>query len=285
MSVTQRPNFLFIGPDKTGSSWMFEILRDHPEAFVPVVKDLYFFDRYYGRGLEWYWSFFADAPATARAVGELSHDYLFSPEAAGRIARDLPGVRLMTSLRDPVERSFSHYLYMIRSGRTRASFADALAEFPELVDKSLYAHHLKAYYDLFDTSRIKVLMFEDLRADAQAYAREMFDFLGLGFDPAIEYDRQVLPASRPRSFLVARLAKQGAEAARSLGLAGLVGRIKHSRVAQSLYAPYSAKDKPRMDPAVGERLRARFAPDVERLQGLIGRDLSHWLPGGAVHAR
>ena len=130
-----KPTFLFIGPDKTGSTWLYEVLRQHAACYVPPVKDIYFFDRHYERGLDWYLSFFEPAPAGSLAAGELSHDYLFSPQAADRIARDLPNVRLLTSLRDPAERTFSHYLYMIRSGRTRLDFAAALEQFPELVDE------------------------------------------------------------------------------------------------------------------------------------------------------
>jgi len=119
-----KPTFLFIGPDKSGSTWLYEVLRQHAQCFVPPVKDIYFFDRYYERGLDWYFRFFEAAPPGTLAAGELSHDYLFSSAAAERIAQDLPGVKLITSLRDPAERTFSHYLYMIRSGRTRLDFAD-----------------------------------------------------------------------------------------------------------------------------------------------------------------
>src|SRR5262245_51708602 len=94
-----RPDFLFIGPDKCGSSWLFEVLRQHPLCFVPPAKDLYFFDRYYARGWAWYERHFAAAPTGCRARGELSHDYLFSPLAAERIAASLPEVRLLTILR------------------------------------------------------------------------------------------------------------------------------------------------------------------------------------------
>lgn len=275
----KKPTFLFIGPDKTGSSWLYDILRQHPRCFVPAVKDLYFFDRYYERGLAWYCRYFEDAPADALAIGELSHDYLFSPLAADRIAADLPGVTLLTSLRDPVERSFSHYLYMIRSGRTRLSFEDALRTFPELVDNSLYGRHLAEYARRFSAQQLHVLMFEDLVADSRRFARAVFDALGLPFVEDLDYARHVLPASRPRSFALARLAKLGAVAARDLGLAALVGRVKHSRLAQTLYVSYGRDDKPRIAPETARALRLTFAPDIERLQALVGRNLASWLPG------
>ena len=158
-----RPNFLYIGPDKSGSTWLFHVLSRHPECYVPAAKDIYFFDRYYDRGLEWYLSFFKDAPPKAKAIGELSHDYLFSAQAASRIARDLPCVRLVTNLRNPVERTFSHYLYLVRSGKTNQSFEIALEQFPELIDNSLYAKHLSAYFREFRRANIRVLFFDRLQ--------------------------------------------------------------------------------------------------------------------------
>ncbi len=58
-SVT--PNFMYIGPDKAGSSWLHEVLLIHPQVYMPVAKDLYFFDRYYDRGMSWYLSQFEGA--------------------------------------------------------------------------------------------------------------------------------------------------------------------------------------------------------------------------------
>ena len=48
--MTRLPNFIYIGPDKAGSSWLHEMLIGHPEVYLTPAKDLYFFDRYYDRG-------------------------------------------------------------------------------------------------------------------------------------------------------------------------------------------------------------------------------------------
>jgi len=274
------PNFLYIGPDKSGSTWLYEVLRAHPQCFVPSVKDIYFFDRYYENGLAWYERFFRHAPAGSIAVGELSHDYLFSERAAERIARDLPDVRLLTFLRDPVERSFSQYLYMIRSGMTRATFPEACAAFPEIIDNSLYFKHLEAYLSRFDRSRIRILLFDDLVSDAPTFATRVLEYLGLEPRLDIDYAVPVLPASRPRSFRAARLAKTGANVARHLGAPRLVGSVKGSRLARLLYAPYGDGEKPRLGAEDRLRLIEKFRPEVKCLEELLARDLSHWLGEG-----
>lgn len=246
---------------------------------MPPAKDIYFFDRHYDRGLDWYLEFFRDAPSTARAIGELSHDYLFSTVAAERIDQHLPEVRLLTCLRDPVDRSFSHYLYLVRSGLTQQPFEQALEQFPELINNSRYATHLEPYLERFGKARVQVLFFDDLKTDARAFAREVFTFLELPYIDSLPYEQRVLPASRPRNYILARLAKAGANLARTFGLADLVGRIKRSPAAKSLYRAYNPGEKPTLAPATREHLRQVFTTEILRIEELTGRDLKHWLTG------
>ena len=84
-----RPNFLFIGPDKTGSSWMFHILSRHPDCFVPVAKDIYFFDRYYSKGMGWYLRHFdaSEREMTKYIIGTMSGiDMPLTPQMKGNVA-------------------------------------------------------------------------------------------------------------------------------------------------------------------------------------------------------
>jgi hypothetical protein len=273
------PTFLFIGADKTGSTWLHRILLAHPQCFVPACKDIYFFDRYYDRGLEWYSSFFSKAPPDARAIGELSHDYLYSEPAAERIATLLPGVRLVVFLRNPVERTFSEYLYLVRSGLTRLPFREALEEFPEAVDHSRYGQHLEPYLDRFDRSRIATFLTEDLRADPRAFAARVFEHLGLDFVGQLAYEDHVLPAGRPRNAVLARLARGASTLTRDLGFPGLVGRVKESRLAGLLYVPYAESERPRLSDSDRDWLWAQLGDDVPRLEQLLGRDLHCWTPG------
>lgn len=253
------------------------MLRQHPSCYVPPVKDIYFFDRHYDRGLDWYLKFFEPAPEGTLAAGELSHDYLFSRQAADRIARDLPDVRLLTSLRDPAERTFSHYLYMIRSGRTRLDFAAALDRFPELVENSCYHKHLSEYLERFQRDRILVLYFDDLEADPRRFAADVFDFIGIPAVDEIDFERRVLPASRPRNFALARALKAGARLARGVGMTRLVGMVKRGPMTSIAYRPYTTADRPLMDSETRAKLVETLRPEVERLENALDVDLSRWL--------
>lgn len=273
----RRPGFLYLGPDKSGSSWLFEVLRHHPDCFVPACKDVYFFDEHYDKGLDWYTSFFADAPDDAGMLGELSHSYLFSSEAAQRIKCDLPGVKLLTSLRHPVDRCYSHYLYLVSSGLVRTSFAETIDIRPGLTRSSYYAQPLSEYMKRFGPDQLKILFFDDLQKDPRAYARQVYDFLGLRFNEDFDYDKKVREARRARSAALARLVKQGAVTARNLGLIRLVGAVKHSFVASLLYRPLAKNEAPKLDPDLRASLVRRFQPDVLALQDMLKVDLAHWM--------
>jgi len=271
-----KPNFLFIGPDKSGSTWLYEIFKQHPQIFVPDIKDTYFFDRYYYKGLEWYFSFFKKGEGY-KAIGELSHDYMFSVEAMKRIKNDLPDIKLFAVLRNPFEKIWSQYLFLIRSGLTKDPFEVAIHKYDELIEKCLYSKYLNQYINDFPRDRFKIFYFDDLKENPKNFAKSVFDYLEVDFVDSINYDFKVLPASKPRSFILAKLAKRSAIALRELGLINILGKIKSSKHIQSLlYKPYRDK-KPKMTEEQFKLLYNIFENDIKKLEKIVNKDLSHWL--------
>jgi len=166
--VTRLPNFLHIGPGKSGSTWLHETLVLHPQVYLSEAKDLYFFSRYYDRGVDWYRKQFRSAQPSYRVVGEVCPDYLTSAEAPQRIRSCLgPDVRLMVTLRDPAERAFSAYLHRRKHGLT-ATFREDL-ETSDLIEEGRYGTQLQRYLDCFGRQALHVAVFDDLRADPQAF--------------------------------------------------------------------------------------------------------------------
>lgn len=274
------PNFLFIGADKSGSTWLYEILRRHPHCFTPRAKDLYFFDRYYDKGIDWYARFFSRAPKDALAIGELSHDYLYSEAAAVRIARDLPGVRLVVFLRDPVERCFSEYLYLIRNGLTCKPLRQAVLDRPEILEHSRYARHLGVYQRRFDHEHLGIFFFDHLVANPARVAESVLNFIGLDWTGEIDASINPLPASRPRSQFVARVASHGARSVRRLGFPSVVGRVKTSQLARRLYMPYTESDRPHLTDDDRAFLCQELEHDTRALGGMVQGDLPTWILTG-----
>ena len=276
--VPMLPNFLFIGPDKSGSTWIFEALRQHPEVYVAPSKDIYFFDRYFERGIPWYESHFAGA-AGRRIIGELSHDYLFSDKACERIRATIPDVKLLVNLRNPIERAFSEYLFLRKHGMVGEDFREATDRFPSILSGGQYARHLERYLARFPRQAILIQKFEKLKQAPLQFAAELYEFLGV--DPSFEPSnkgRSALPAGRARAPALARMAKSSAIFLRNLGFGRAVGYLKSSsRINRLLFVSYSPHDMPRL--AVDDELWLRnfYLPEVRALEGLLGDRFDAWL--------
>ena len=93
------PEFIAVGPPRTATTWLDAVLRGHvglPEG----TKETHFFTRSYSNGLAWYRSHFAYCPPQLQ-VGEICTSYFRSSTARGRISTDIPGCKIICSLRDP----------------------------------------------------------------------------------------------------------------------------------------------------------------------------------------
>lgn len=271
------PDFLFIGAAKCGSTWFFDVLREHPQIFVPRAKDIYYFDQNYDRPQAWYERFFREAGPEHLAVGEVSHDYLFSKEAADRILADLGRIRLLACLRDPIERAVSAYGFMRRNGTAAETFRATVEANPRLVERGRYCEYVRYYRDRFGDA-LKIVLFDDLRRDPWAVARECYAFVGV--DEQFRGDapgRRSLPASRARVRWLARMTKQAAWRLREWGLADLIGRVKSSPLTGVLYRPLRPGERFRIGPEDRAWLQDYFADDVEGLRRLLDHPLPGWL--------
>jgi len=218
------PHFIIIGAQRAGTTSLFYYLRIHPDVRRPLSRDgsvfwpkeLHFFDEHYERGIDWYRRFFPLSAVRRVArmrgrdlvAGEATPYYLFHPEGPGRVATSLPDVRLIALLRDPIERAYSHYQLMRRTGREQLSFAEAIsAEERRLANwgvtgedhaktasgdrmhhhhrhraylsRGLYADQLERWYAHFPREQLMVIRTEDfLSRPAEVYA-DVLRFLGL----------------------------------------------------------------------------------------------------------
>ncbi|GIH77224.1 sulfotransferase [Planobispora longispora] len=131
------PAFLITGAQRSGTTSLYRALTQHPLVLKPVLhKGVHYFDMAYDRGLPWYRAHFPLRAAVSRLSRRYGHRaqafesspyYLFHPLAPARIAEDLPGVKLIVLVRDPVERAFSAHAHELARGfETETSFARAV---------------------------------------------------------------------------------------------------------------------------------------------------------------
>jgi len=189
------PDFLVIGSMKSGTTSLYRYLREHPQVFMPSLKEIDFFveELNWGRGPDWYRRRFSNAGPECIAVGEASTSYAKFPRYLGvpeRIVRSLPDVRLIYAVRDPVERIRSHYEHNVRLGEERAPIEWAIRSNRAYLDYSRYAMQIERYLEHFPRDRVLVISAEALRHRREATVRTVLAFLGVDPDYPIDLHQE-----------------------------------------------------------------------------------------------
>lgn len=274
------PNVVYIGPDKAGSSWLHAALSLHPQVHLSEAKDLYFFDRFYSRGPQWYAEQFRGSGPQHLAVGEVCPDYLASPQAPSRMHEVIPEARLVATLRDPATRAFSSYLYMRKHGEGPDTFREALSTFPDLLEHGRYGTQLRRFRQFYGPDLLLVGLFDDLREDPQGFLDGLTDWMGLDRNQLPEGDLEAkLPASRARVPVVAWLVRRAANLVRTHDHATLVGRVKRSPLVHRLLYTPLGDQAPVLADEDRDLVRTALYEEVleaERITGLPLRERWGW---------
>ncbi len=276
------PDFIAIGPPRTGTTWLYRALGGHV-GLPRDTKETDFFSAHYAKGMEWYLEFFRDC-APGLPMGEISPNYFAAPQAPERIAKDVPGCRIVCTLRDPVDRLYSFYRLMRHNGWTRATMAELAESVTPATEGNRYAHYLARWRERFGAERVLVVFYDDLEHAPQRFLDTICGFIGvapiaLAGSPLL--GKRVNSVTRgPRVALFAEQAwrlrrwLQEHKAAGAIALLRKAGVWRFSFRGGGEFGP--------LDPALDRRLRERFRPEVEALEKTLGRDLSAWKkPGGA----
>ncbi|MFC1574687.1 sulfotransferase domain-containing protein [Gemmatimonadota bacterium] len=201
------PTFLVIGTQKAATTSLYEVLRRHPQVFMPATKELNFFfhEEEYRKGVAHYEASFAGATSHNVAAGEASPGYVCHPLAPERIAALLPGVKLILTVRDPITRAYSQYWHHRRTlseSRTWEQVIEiALDDTYEpgrlgYFSRGVYSKYIERYLSLFPRENLLVVVFEDLLIDPYTFFGKCFEFLGV--DPVsdwVDVDQAHNPAS------------------------------------------------------------------------------------------
>jgi len=211
------PDFIIGGAPRSATTWLYRLADRHPEIAMakPLQPEPKFFliDDLFARGLPYYAATWFDSLARDRLLGEKSTNYLESPQAAERICRSLPAVRLIFLLRNPVDRAYSNYLWSRRNGFETETFERALTleeqrdrEFPSELgyarpfayfSRGLYAKQLERFFRLFPRERILVLRTEDVARRPDWVAVHFQRFLGVALQPGLASGLGIVNAAVP----------------------------------------------------------------------------------------
>ena len=175
------PNFIIGGVQKGGTSWMYRTLKRHPQIFMSEQKELDFFwkESLYGKGLDWYREHFRDA-CCAKAVGEATTTYLYCEMAPERIGRVLPNVKLIFSLRNPIDRAYSAYWHNRRRLTESLTFDKAIEQKRRgYIPRGFYYEQVKRFLRYFPRANMLILIYEEFINDPVGGFKQCFQFLGV----------------------------------------------------------------------------------------------------------
>ncbi|MEZ4515539.1 MAG: sulfotransferase [Chloroflexota bacterium] len=281
----QLPDFIIGGALKSGTTSLYYYLRQHPDIYMPSLKEPRYFafdetnPEHVGnagffsiRTLEDYAHLFDDAMPT-QVRGEASPHYMLSELAPERIARTIPDVKLIFSLRNPVQRAYSGYWHEYRLGHETRTVEEALTGDDYLVTTGCYAARLAPWYDTFDASRIKLVLFDDIKADPVGVVSDLCRFLEVS--PDFEFDTAVRnQGGAMRNVRLGRVLEKLKTHPLRSKLNPLLPEVVRTSLVDVRSRNFEAP--PPMSAEVAAYLNDYYADDILKLEEITGRDLSAW---------
>lgn len=277
-----KPYFIGLGAQRSGTSWIYACLYEHPQLHMPF-KEVNFFgrDEQYEKGLTWYENHFSGQPE-GKLSGEFSTTYLDSDVAPGRIYKYHPEVKLIVSLRNPVERALSNYYNNIMGGLVgpEVTFDEALDVHPEYLTQGMYHQQLQNYLEYFPREQLLVLIYEDSIVTPIVFIQGIYRFLDVDskFRPSM-IEEKVNVGRKPKSVKLDLALDAWANALRRKGLHRFIWFIKRIGFVKLLRQANSGQLKESSDLSESRRaqLKNHFRDDIKRLEVLLNRDLAMWI--------
>ena len=293
------PNFLVVGAAKSGTTSLFNYLNQHPQIFIPAIKECRFFsqmprnqkglgaEKFQNEGIrDWeeYQRLFQGRKESR--LGDISNDYLYFYQKSIQNIKAYLGsdVKIIISLRNPIDRAYSNYLHAIREGWENLSFEEAIkAEQTRIaqgwawpyhyVKVGLYYRQVKSYLSSFKD--VKIFLFEDFK-DTKLLLDNVVEFLEV---PPFNFstDKLYNVSGYPKSKLLHKFLLKDFLIKRIISF--LIFKTFSEDVRKRLRAKILEKNlkKEPMRPETRRYLREVYKDDILKLQELIGRDLTSWL--------
>jgi hypothetical protein len=293
------PDFFIVGHHKSGTTALYEMLRRHPQIFMPSLKEPRFFDTDLhalsrtpqGSGrpqtLDEYLDLFAEAGEDQR-LGEASPSYLRSTVAARAIAELAPAAQSIAILREPASFVRSMHSQLVQEHVETEPDLRRAVEHEEIVrdgravrrysDHIHYVEQLERFREAFPAEQVLVLVYDDFRTDNEASVRKVLRFLGVDENApieALEANPSVAVRSMRLDRAVRTLYSSRSPAARAAKAA--VRTLTPERIHRGALPAirkrvvYGSQAPP--DEALMGELRARYAGEVAAVSAYLGRDL------------
>ncbi|MBZ8133290.1 hypothetical protein CLD20_08445 [Afifella sp. IM 167] len=274
------PNVLFIGPTKSGTTWIHTYLRAREDIVLPAgCKETFFFDKLYARGLPWYESNFVPSPQ-AKACIEVAPSLFSKPETPQRVAKDLPGVRAIVTMRAPVSRAVSHYFHYLKAGEPDLGFPAMVERHPALIECGLYYKHVRRWQKALGNENVAFVSYDQLRDDRAAFCTQLCETVGVpDMPPRGELAlMRANVAAAPRFPAAAYVARRGADALRRRGAHRIVNVLRSPALRRLAYGGRPREEHQAAIERDAWSMYGHFRDDIEKFEAMLGRKLPGWHP-------
>ncbi len=286
-------DFMCVGAPKCGTSSLHDILIQHPDIYLPEIKETNFFllDRLYDRGIEYYKREFFKKRKGEKIAGEINPSYFFPDYIAERIYKAFgENLKLIFMFRNPVDRAYSHYWMNVRNLLEYDEFFTVFETKQErckedienrrfcYIDFGLYARRLKNFLKYFKKENMFFIVFEeDFLKKRELTIKRLFKFLRVDNDIDINVNIKTNYTRMPYPLLIQKLLF-GDNMFKKAGKLLIRDQKKRVKIKKMLDYIFSKKFNP---PEIGEKEKQRlikkyFLTDIKTLESLINRDLSVW---------
>lgn len=302
MKATTKPNFLVVGAPKSGTTSLYFYLKEHPQIFLPRIKELNFFctDLHFKYPLltENQFLNYYDGWRNEKAIGEVSVWNLYSQTAAQQIHRFIPSAKILILLRHPVDMMYAlHSNHVFNNNEIIDDFEEALnaqedrrkglrisstikcpVEGLYYFEVASYYHQVKRYLELFGKAQVKIILFDDLAGNTNGVYDDILKFLEVSdYKPA---GFKVFNSSKTtRSSWIKQLTINAPSWLKGAGQWLFPHQSKRRDLLMFWLWKLNTREVKRkeLDPGLRKQLTEKFRNEIINLQSLIGRDLTHWL--------
>lgn len=270
-------DFMCVGAPKSGTTWLYQILDQHPEIFIPRVKEVHYFNALHPEtylpnqnflnGIDWYHSFFKDCDE-GKLKADFSTSYLVDPKMADKLYQYNDKLRIVAILRNPVYRAWSHFRFLQSRGMLKSDdfFTEANRN-KSILNAGRYADPIESFQRKFPTDQIRIIFYEEL-SNPEILINDLTRFLKISdFEPQGLFEKANQTKAVKNNVLhqVVTCAKHSVvgKAMKKLRIDGL---LNHFYTINSL-----EKQSDKIPEEIELYLRKFYREDVSKLSDLLGR--------------
>lgn len=305
------PNLIIPGAQKSGTTYLAQLLSQHPDIYLPTVKEPAHFLARHAKPLvkqngtpqrlayqdrKEYLGLYSGAQGEKYRL-DASTGYFALPDVAQVIRNEIGDAKIICVVRQPVDRAYSAYVYHRQLEDTESdTFEEALAEQAKLaanedvtipqpyMGTGRYSEHIAAWKECFGDANVHVVFFDDLRESPQATCEAIFRFLdieSMEINPQVERNASHEPLTSWRKFIL-RASRGGVKAFTPISfiLRAVLPPATRNRIRiaikRNLRPPPGSNRPSKLSSEEHARYTREFHTEIDKLASMTGRTLDHW---------